>query len=535
VQRKMEIGGVLETFLRHEKTRNQACPPATPHVSSTDSTNSNNERRRNCIPVSKFAERLKVLSFEGERSPPSGGGTLARVPPPEGGQSSMGASFQHDAPLRKTPTSHLVGIASLASPPTTKTSHVVFDEYTEIHGMDLSKKTLENINALEILMKPPINLIPSIQFKQPTLSQPSEIANCAQARSDDTEEPVRVIQPGCVRKRLEVLERVESHATPRESSHLNLYTAPGGCCSSRTMLATMQHFRRHVLETHAHVEAECCHLVSVPSSDSMAPISCTALYAPMYRQVLSSALESGNSSSSAIKCPVVRTHSSASSSAEIDDELSGCETPYTRRSSLSSQGSSISYTASPTLQKIVLETPPQLEFYRNARAQSSAAYRETILIGAGPFQRHAGAYATHAGAYATHAGVATPAGPSHPESAIHNLQIISPSAKSASCSTAPQPPACSGARASARPEPTPSPLRVDSSVAAPLRVDSSVAAPLRVDSSVAAPLRVDSSVAAPLRVDSSVAVHTEHAPHRLAAPRPQVLNLLAVLVQKYKY
>jgi hypothetical protein len=366
--------------------------------------------------------------------------------------------------------------------------------------MDLSKKTLENINALEILMKPPINLIPSIQFKQPTPSQPSDIANCAQARSDDTEEPVRVIQPGCVRKRLEVLERVESHATPRESSNLNLYTTPGGCGSSRTMLATIQHFRRHVLETNAHVEAECCHLVSVPSSDSMAPISCTALYAPMYRQVLSSALESGNSSSSATKCPVVRTNISASSSAEIDDELSGCETPYTRRSSLSSQGSSISYTASPTLQKIVLETPPQLEFYRNARPQSSAACRETVLIGAGPFQRHA-----HAGAYATHAGVATPAGPSHPESVIHNLQIISPSAKSASCSTTPQPPACSGARASATPVPTPSPLRVDSSVAAPLRIDSSVAA------------------------------HTEHTPHRLAAQRPQVLNLLAVLVPKYKY
>jgi len=470
-------------------------------VISKDSTNSNNERRRNCIPVSKFAERLKVLSFdscEGERlvtpssstriradtpeclgsNLPSNLNRLARVPPPEGGQSSTGASFasfQQESPLRKTTTSDLFGIASSASPPTTKISHFIFDEYTEIRGMDLSKKTLENINALEILMKPPINLIPSIQFKQPTLSQPSDIANCAQARSDDTEEPVRVIQPGCVRKRLEVLERVESHATPRESSNLNLYTTPGGCGSSRTMLATMQHVRRHVLETHAHVEAECCHLVSVPS-DSMAPISCTALYAPMYRQVLSSALESGNCSSSAIKCPVVRTNSSASSSAEIDDELSGCDTPYTRRSSLSSQGSSISYTASPTLQKIVLETPPQLEFYRNARPQSSAACRETVLIGAGPFQRHA-----HAGAYATHAGVATPAGPSHPESAIHNLHIIS----------APQPPTCSGARASARPEPTLSQLRVEA--------------------------------------------HTEHAPHRFAAQPPQVLKLLAVLVQKYKY
>ena len=486
----MDIGGVLETFMRHDKTRNQVCSSAPPHVSSKDSTNSKNERRRNSIPVSKFAERLGERLVTPSRvetkeclgsNLPSNLNRPARVPPPEGGQSSMGASFQHDGetPLRRNPTSHLLGVASLAPPPTTKISHVVFDEYTEIHGMDLSKKSLENINALEILMKPPINLIPSIQFK-------NDIANCAQVRSDDTEEPVRVIQPGCVRKRLEVLERVESQATPTESSNINLYITPGGCGSSRTMLANMQHFRRHVLETHAHVEAECCHLVSVPSSDSMAPISCTALYAPMYRQVLSSALESGNRSSSAIKCPLVRTHSSASSSAEIDDELSRCDTPYTRRSSLSSlgsQGSSISYTASPTLQKIVLETPPQLEFYRNARPHSSAACRETVLIGAGPFQRH------------THAGVVTPAGPSHPESAIHNLQIISPSAESASCSTALQPPSCSGARASAMPEPAPSLLRVDSSVAA----------------------------------------HTDHAPHRTAAQRPQVLNLLAVLVQKYKY
>lgn len=49
----MVIGGVLESFLSHDKTRNEVCSfGETPVVSNKDSTSSNDERGRNRIPVS---------------------------------------------------------------------------------------------------------------------------------------------------------------------------------------------------------------------------------------------------------------------------------------------------------------------------------------------------------------------------------------------------------------------------------------------------------------------------------------------------